>query len=125
MSFIFLDGADDVHPNATSDSAIWDMFEEFLMSDMGYGQLTDRMKTHLSSRYRCEDWKEIEKVLFSGDGDNGLALQNVRAIRLQYVSLPVPSQSFVSCTPTAGSSRWQNTVDSGPLGAICLKIHSH
>ena len=88
------------------------MFEEFLTSDMGYGQLADKMKTHLSSRYRWEDWKEIKKVLFSGDGDNGLALQNVRAIRPQYVSLLVPSQSSVSCTPAAGSSRWQNTVDS-------------
>lgn len=52
--------------------------------------------SYLGDRYSAEDWKDALAALFSGDGDDGIALENLRALKAIYI----PQASAVSANTT-------------------------
>jgi hypothetical protein len=52
---------------------------------MTYTQMEEALLSHLGDRYSPNDWKESRDALFSGDGDDQLALANLRAVKAKHI----------------------------------------
>ncbi|KAG2094044.1 uncharacterized protein F5147DRAFT_657285 [Suillus discolor] len=82
------DESDDnaVHPSSSlKDVGAWDIFREHLMTDMSFEEMLEKLHAYLGVRYREEDWKEAVDSLFTGDGNIGIALDNLASIKAHYL----------------------------------------
>ncbi|KAG1823064.1 hypothetical protein EV424DRAFT_1346538 [Suillus variegatus] len=68
-----------------ADKRAWAILEQFLTSDMTYAQMEEALSSYLGNRYSADDWKESRDALFSADGDDDLALTNLRAVKAKYI----------------------------------------
>ena len=83
--------------------------EEFLITSMTYSDMEEKLASHLGSCYREEDWADAKKALFSGDDDNSLSLDNLRALRARHI-FQLLSISGIHSGIQPGRS-WMNKVD--------------
>ncbi|KAG1765876.1 hypothetical protein EV702DRAFT_1050865 [Suillus placidus] len=67
-------------PSPREDVNAWRILERFLTTDVTYPQMEDMFLAYLSNQYSLDDWKDAQAALFSGDGDDTLALSNLRAL---------------------------------------------
>lgn len=67
-------------PSPREDVNAWRILERFLTTDITYPQTEDAFLSYLGDRYTPDDWKDARAALFSGDGDDALALSNLRAL---------------------------------------------
>jgi hypothetical protein len=74
------------------------ILEQFLTTDMMYPQMEDALLSYLGDQYSADDWKESRDALFSGDGDDKLALANLRAVKAKHIhpALSAPKDSSMS-----------------------------
>ena len=87
------------------DQRAWNIMEEFLITSMTYPDMEEKLASHLGSRYREEDWADAKKALFSGDDDNSLSLDNLRALRARHIS------QLSSISGIQPGRSWMNKVD--------------
>lgn len=78
---------------ALQDPAAWEILERFLTTDTTYGQTEDDFHKYLGSRHRLLDWTEARLALFSGDGDEEVALANFLKLKHQHLFPPSTSKS--------------------------------
>lgn len=55
------------------------------MTDATYPQTEEAFVSYLGDRYSAEDWKDALATLFSGDGDDMIALANLCALKAVYI----------------------------------------
>jgi hypothetical protein len=72
-------------PSPKADEGAWLILENFLVTDATYPQTEEAFVSYLGDRYSAEDWKDALAALFSGDGDDGIALANLRALKAIYI----------------------------------------
>lgn len=65
--------------------------------------MEEKLESYLGSRYHEIDWRDAKSVLFSGDGDDTLALENLRALKAKYTAAS-PCFSGPSGSSISGSS---------------------
>ncbi|KAG0698977.1 hypothetical protein DFH29DRAFT_877626 [Suillus ampliporus] len=63
----------------------WRILEEFLTTDMMYSQMEEAFLSYLSNQYSEDNWKESRDALFSGDGDDNVALENLRIVKARHI----------------------------------------
>ncbi|KAG0703420.1 hypothetical protein DFH29DRAFT_998559 [Suillus ampliporus] len=80
---IRIDDGNQTEPLA--DKRAWAILEQFLTTDMSYAQMEEALSSYLSNRYSPDDWKESQDALFSGDGDDDLALTNLCAVMAKHI----------------------------------------
>jgi hypothetical protein len=67
-------------PSPQEDVNAWRILERFLTTDITYPQTEDAFLSYLGNQYTPDDWKDARAALFSGNGDDTLALSNLRAL---------------------------------------------
>jgi hypothetical protein len=67
------------------DEGAWRILEQFLSTDMTYPDMEEAFSSYLGDRYCLEDWKDARDALFSGDGDDSIALANLLALRATHI----------------------------------------
>ncbi|KAG2741267.1 hypothetical protein P692DRAFT_20880256 [Suillus brevipes Sb2] len=77
-----------------NDEHAWRIMEDFLTTDMTYPKMEEVFLSYLGDRYAEGEWKEARDALFSGDGDDNVALENLRAVKAKHISI-----SPASCAP--------------------------
>jgi hypothetical protein len=77
-----------------NDEHAWRIMEDFLTTDMTYPKMEEVFLSYLGDRYADSKWKEARDALFSGDGDDNVALENLRAVKAKHISI-----SPASCAP--------------------------
>ncbi|KAG1729540.1 hypothetical protein EDD22DRAFT_853119 [Suillus occidentalis] len=75
-----------VAPSPKADEGAWRILETFLTTDATYPQTEEAFMSYLGDRYSAEDWKDALAALFSGDGNDSIALANLRALKAIHVS---------------------------------------
>jgi hypothetical protein len=60
---------------------------------MTYPQMEVTFLSYLSNRYSEDDWKESRDALFSGDGDDMVALDNLRIVKAKHIPLALPAHT--------------------------------
>ncbi|KAG1893327.1 uncharacterized protein F5891DRAFT_1196559 [Suillus fuscotomentosus] len=92
-------------PSALNDAGAWHFLEQYLQSNLGYAQMEDGLILYLGKRYCADDWAEAKLALFSSDGDDAKAMENLAALKNKYI---VPKTSSSSLVPTAAfRSKWR------------------
>ncbi|KAG2120556.1 uncharacterized protein F5147DRAFT_766471 [Suillus discolor] len=89
-------------PSLLADEGAWRILEQFLTTDMMYPQMEKAFSAYLGSRYIADDWKDARDTLFSGDGDDSIALANLDALKVKHIPLLSSSlrvNSRLSSTP--------------------------
>ncbi|KAG2747122.1 hypothetical protein P692DRAFT_20739742 [Suillus brevipes Sb2] len=86
-----------------ADKRAWAILEQFLTTDMTYAQMEEALSSYLGNRYSPNDWKESRDALFSGDGDDDLALTNLRAVMAKHIH-PVSAPNDSSLAKRRSSS---------------------
>ena len=77
---------------------------------MMFPQMEEKLESYLEGRYHEMDWKDAKDALFSRDGDDTLALENLHALKAKHMAtslcLSGPSGSCISGSSsiTASSS---------------------
>ncbi|KAG1843865.1 hypothetical protein C8R48DRAFT_780521 [Suillus tomentosus] len=99
-----------VTPSPKADEGAWRILENFLLTDATYPQTEEAFESHLGDRYSAEDWKDALAALFSGDGDDTIALANLCALKAIYV----PQASTMSSNMT-------NATKHTPVATSALK----
>ncbi|KIK36454.1 hypothetical protein CY34DRAFT_109516, partial [Suillus luteus UH-Slu-Lm8-n1] len=74
-------------PEPLADAGAWELLEKYLTTDMTYPQLEEEFSSYLGDRYVFDDWKDARDALFSGDGDDSIALANLRALKASHIPL--------------------------------------
>lgn len=80
--------ADNTGTRATSplaDHGAWCILQQYLTTDMTYPQMEAAFSSYLGDRYNADDWKDARDALFSGDGNDNLALANLLALKARHV----------------------------------------
>jgi hypothetical protein len=67
-------------PSPREDVNAWRILERFLTTDITYPQTEDAFLSYLGDQYIPDDWKDARAAMFSGDGDDTVALSNLRAL---------------------------------------------
>ncbi|KAG2364694.1 hypothetical protein BDR07DRAFT_1482164 [Suillus spraguei] len=75
-----------------ADERAWRILEEFLTTDMTYPLMEEAFLSYLGNQYSEDDWKESHNALFSGDGDDKVALENLWVVKAKHMPL-------ASCAP--------------------------
>ncbi|KAG2742215.1 hypothetical protein P692DRAFT_20879773, partial [Suillus brevipes Sb2] len=78
-------------PSPLADQGAWSILEQFLTTDMTYPQMEESFSSYLGDRYVADGWKDARDALFSGDGDDSIALANLCALKARH--MPLPSSS--------------------------------
>ncbi|KAG1895209.1 uncharacterized protein F5891DRAFT_984416 [Suillus fuscotomentosus] len=89
-------------PSPLADEGAWRILEQFLTTDMTYPQMENAFSAYLGGRYIADDWKDARDALFSGDGNDSIALANLYALKAKHIPLPSSSSrvnSRLSSTP--------------------------
>jgi hypothetical protein len=92
-----------VTPSPLADEGAWRIMEQFLISDMSYPQMEDAFSSYLGSRYSADDWKDARDALFSGDGDDSIALANLKVLKARHI-VHATSGSSDMASPAKDSS---------------------
>jgi hypothetical protein len=64
--------------------------------------MEEAFSSYLGDRYIADDWKDARDALFSGDGDDSIALANLHALKARHIPLPSSSSRMnghLSSTP--------------------------
>jgi hypothetical protein len=86
---------------------------------MTYAQMEEALSSYLGNQYSADDWKESRDALFSGDGDDDLALRNLRAVKAKHIpSASASSDSSVADGPS--SARVQSSRKPAKVSKIGL-----
>jgi hypothetical protein len=72
-------------PSSLADEGAWHILEQFLSTDMTYADMEEALLSYLGDRYRADDWKDARAALFSGDGDDSIALTNLLTLKATHV----------------------------------------
>ncbi|KAG2029836.1 hypothetical protein BDR03DRAFT_1017858 [Suillus americanus] len=75
-------------PSPLADEGAWRILEEFLTTSMTYPQMEEAFQLYLGLRYSEDEWKEARLALFSGDGDDDVALENLRVVKAKHIPQP-------------------------------------
>jgi hypothetical protein len=98
-----------------ADGGAWRILEQLLSTDMTYPDtMEEALLLYLGDRYFPDDWKNARDALFSGDGDNSIALANLLALRANHVLQTVQS---------SGSSEISGPQKKLPTVTPALKMH--
>ncbi|KAG2063715.1 hypothetical protein BDR04DRAFT_1163363 [Suillus decipiens] len=95
-------------PSPWEDVNAWCILEQFLTTNITYPQTEDAFLSYLGDQYTPDDWKDARAALFSGDGDDALALSNLHA--LMAANIPQGSSVMMSVakdSPVATSASRQ------------------
>ncbi|KAG1851801.1 hypothetical protein C8R48DRAFT_777751 [Suillus tomentosus] len=90
-------------PSPLEDAGTWSFLERYLKSELSYGQAEEGLISYLGNRYREDDWREAKLAVFSGDGDDYEAMNNLMALKRRYI--PEPSVSSSTLVATFASKR--------------------
>ncbi|KAG1896425.1 uncharacterized protein F5891DRAFT_983434 [Suillus fuscotomentosus] len=74
---------------------------------MTYPQMEEALLSHLGPQYSADDWKDARDALFSGDGNDSIALANLLALKARY--MPQASD---------GPSKMMHPAKASPAGAF-------
>ncbi|KAG1892882.1 uncharacterized protein F5891DRAFT_986331 [Suillus fuscotomentosus] len=97
-----------------SDEGSWCILEQFLTTEMTYPQMEEALLSHLGPQYSADDWKDARDALFSGDGNDSIALANLLALKARY--MPQASD---------GPSKTMHPAKDSPAGAFVLKTDGY
>ncbi|KAG0698733.1 hypothetical protein DFH29DRAFT_1002583 [Suillus ampliporus] len=75
-------------PLPLADEGAWRILEQFLTTDVTYPQMEEAFSVYLGGRYIADDWKDARDALFSGDGDDSIALANLYTLKARHMPLP-------------------------------------
>ncbi|KAG2751884.1 hypothetical protein P692DRAFT_20726348 [Suillus brevipes Sb2] len=103
-------------PSPLADQGAWCILEQYLTTDMTYPQMEAAFSSYLGDWYNVDDWGDARGALFSGDGDDGLALSNLLALKARHVP-QCASGSLNTMTPQKDSPSFT----SAPRSASRLK----
>ncbi|KAG1791228.1 uncharacterized protein HD556DRAFT_1445494 [Suillus plorans] len=92
-------------PSPLEDAGTWSFLERYLKSELSYGQAEEGLISYLGDRYHEDDWREAKLAVFSGDGDDYEAMNNLMALKRRYI--PEPSVSSSTLVATFASKRKQ------------------
>ncbi|KAG0698589.1 hypothetical protein DFH29DRAFT_1002676 [Suillus ampliporus] len=67
------------------DEGAWRILEQFLTTDMTFPEMEDAFSSYLGDQYSADDWKDARDVLFSGDGDDSVALANLHVLKARHI----------------------------------------
>jgi len=81
--------------SSLADEGAWSILAQFLSTDMTFPLMEEALASYLGARYCPDDWKDARDALFSGDGDDSIALANLLALRDTHV-LQSSSSSDIS-----------------------------
>ncbi|KAG1904190.1 uncharacterized protein F5891DRAFT_977077 [Suillus fuscotomentosus] len=95
-------------PLPLQDPTTWEILDQFLMTDLTYGQMEEDFYAYLGNCHCLLNWMEARLTLFSGDGNDKISLANLLAMKHKHVS----------ATPT-GSINSQLSSASG----LCTRQH--
>ncbi|KAG2154490.1 uncharacterized protein EDB93DRAFT_1102259 [Suillus bovinus] len=94
-----------VTPSPKADEGAWRILENFLLTDATYPQTEEVFKSYLGDQYSAEDWKDTLAALFSGDGNDTIALANLRTLKAIYIpqasTIPFNQQVYPYINDTA------------------------
>jgi hypothetical protein len=85
-------------PSPLADEGAWRILEEFLTTSMTYPQMEEAFQSYLGLRYSEDEWKEARLALFSGDGDDDVALENLRVVKAKHIPQPPCAHNVYSAT---------------------------
>ncbi|KAG2744346.1 hypothetical protein P692DRAFT_20745736 [Suillus brevipes Sb2] len=68
-----------------ADEGAWRILEDYLTTSMTYPQMEEAFRSYLGVRYSEDEWKEAQHALFSGDGDDDVALENLRVVKAKHM----------------------------------------
>ncbi|KAG1894222.1 uncharacterized protein F5891DRAFT_985223 [Suillus fuscotomentosus] len=81
-------------PSPLADHGAWRILEQYLTTtDMTCPQMEAAFASYLGDRYNADDWQEVRDALFSGNGDDSVALANLVALKARHVSQGASSPS--------------------------------
>ncbi|KAG1820994.1 uncharacterized protein BJ212DRAFT_1478095 [Suillus subaureus] len=89
-------------PSPLADQGAWCILEQFLTTNMTYPQMEETFSSYLGDQYVADDWKDARNALFSGNGDDSIALTNLYALKARHMPLPSSSSRMnghLSSTP--------------------------
>lgn len=92
-------------PSPLEDAGTWSFLERYLKSELSYRQAEEGLISYLGDRYREDDWREAKLAVFSGDGDDYEAMNNLMALKRRYI--PEPSVLSSMLVATFASKRKQ------------------
>ncbi|KAG1844870.1 hypothetical protein C8R48DRAFT_780091 [Suillus tomentosus] len=99
-------------PSPLADHSAWRILQQYLTTSMTYPQMEAAFSLYLGDQHNTDDWKDARDALFSGDGDNNLALANLLALKARHVHQGASGSSNI-VTSQKGSS----TFTSAPKAA--------
>ncbi|KAG1865675.1 hypothetical protein C8R48DRAFT_772675 [Suillus tomentosus] len=114
----------DCQPAPLADAGAWEILEKYLATDMTYPQLEEAFSAYLGDRYIFDDWKDARDALFSGDGDNSIALANLRALKTSHIPLPSSpprTDGPLSSTPIEQWRRPPKLTEVDRLSSTCVQ----
>ncbi|KAG2352037.1 hypothetical protein BDR07DRAFT_1384917 [Suillus spraguei] len=107
-------------PSALMDHHAWQFMEQFLTTTMTYPEMENMFFVYLGNRYSPDDWAEARDVLWSGDGNDEISLENLLRVKDKYLprvsvpredsSLPKSTSRTVACLSTPHARQSQKTI---------------
>ncbi|KAH7917865.1 hypothetical protein BV22DRAFT_1135055 [Leucogyrophana mollusca] len=82
-----------VHPQ--TDEECWAIFEKHLTTEMSWGECLEKLSRYTGGRFKDADWPDAVAAVFSGDGEEGVAVMNLLAAKAKHLS-PLPKESVAS-----------------------------
>jgi hypothetical protein len=110
--FSYADNTGTRVPSPLADHSAWRILQQYLTTSMTYPQMEAAFSLYLGDQHNTDDWKDARDALFSGDGDNNLALANLLALKARHVHQGASGSSNI-VTSQKGSS----TFTSAPKAA--------
>ncbi|KAG1740430.1 uncharacterized protein EDB91DRAFT_1248311 [Suillus paluster] len=101
-----------------ADHGAWHILEQYLTTNMTYPQIEVSFSSYLGDRYNGDDWKDAHDALFSSDGDDSLALENLLAVKARHapqgasgpLNIVTPQkESAISTSAPKAASRLKST----------------
>lgn len=68
-----------------ADEHAWSILEEYLTTSMTYPQMEEALLSYLGLRYSEDEWKEARHALFSGNGNDDVALENLHVVKAKHI----------------------------------------
>ncbi|KAG0697354.1 hypothetical protein DFH29DRAFT_878763 [Suillus ampliporus] len=97
-------------PSPLKDAATWSFLEQYLRSELSYGQAEEGLTSYLGDRYREDDWREAKLAVFSGDSDDDEAIHNLISLKRRYIPEPSVSSSTLVATFASECKRVKHSI---------------
>lgn len=108
--------------SSLADEGAWRILEQFLSTNMTYPDMEEALSSYLGDRYCPDDWKAARDALFSGDGDDSIAMANLLALKATHVfqssspsEISVPQKKLSTVTTHARQSLKRSKVSKALL----------